>query len=307
MSGLSQAFTPLFDKAALGAHRARAAAGLGRHDFLFREAADRLADRLLDCKRRFPLALDLSSRGGILAQVLDGRGGIELLVESDAAPPLATRPGGLRVIADDELLPFAPHSFDLALSVLGLHWVNDLPGTLLQMRRVLKPDGLLLVSLLGGETLTELRQVLLAAEAEIEGGASPRVSPFARLVDAAALLQRAGFALPVADTERIIVTYPDALALMRDLRGMGESNAQADRRKNFTRRATLLRAASLYQERFAEATGRIRATFEILTLTGWSPHESQPKPLKRGSAQVSLAAALTSAGGPGDAGGAGTP
>lgn len=291
----------LFDRAGLRRHRARARAQFAAHDFLFREAADRLADRLLDCKRDFPLALDLSGHRGLLAPLLHGRSGIRHLVEAASLPPHpeATPASGLnllRLVAEDEFLPFAPHRFDLVMSVLALHWANDLPGALAQMRRTLKPDGLLLVSLLGGETLTELRQSLLAAEAEIEGGASPRVSPFARLVDAAALLQRAGLALPVADAEQIRVTYADPLSLLRDLRFMGESNAQAPRRKSFTRRATLMRALEIYRERFALADGRVPATFEILTLTGWAPDASQPQPARRGSGQVSLAKVLAATG-----------
>jgi len=282
----------VFDRRAVRAHRDRAAAGLGAHDFLFREAADRLADRLLDFKRAFPVALDLGCHGGILNRLLDGRGGIEMLVQADLSPRMAAAASGLRLAADEEALPFAPASFDLVLSVLGLHWVNDLPGALLQIRRCLKPDGLFLASLFGGETLTELRAALIQAEAEIEDGASPRVSPFVDLRDGGALLQRAGFALPVADAERIAVTYADALALMRDLHGMGESNAVRDRRKTISRRATLARAAALYGERHAGPDGRIVAGFQLVTLTGWQPHASQQQPLKPGSAATRLAQAL---------------
>jgi len=284
----------VFDRRAVRAHRDRAAPGMPGHDFLFREAADRLADRLLDFKRAFPRALDLGCRGGILAEVLRGRGGIEVLVQADLSLAMARGARGLCLVADEEALPFAPESFDLVLSVLDLHWVNDLPGTLLQIRRCLKPDGLFLASMLGGDTLSELRDVLLAAEAEVEGGASPRISPFAELRDAGALLQRAGFALPVADSERIAVTYADALALMRDLRGMGESNAIYERRRSFSRRATLARAAALYAERHAPVPGRIEASFEVLTLTGWRPHESQQQPLRPGSARNRLATKLGS-------------
>ena len=282
----------VFDRRAVRAHRDRAAARLGAHDFLFREAAERLADRLLDCKRAFPAALDLGCHGGVLARVLGGRGGIETLVQADLSPFMAARATGLRLAADEEALPFAAASFDLVMSVLSLHWVNDLPGALLQIRRCLKPDGLFLASLFGGETLRELRDALLQAEAEIEAGASPRVAPFVDLRDGGALLQRAGFALPVADAERIAVTYPDALALMRDLRGMGESNATRDRRKSASRRATLARAAAIYGERHAGPDGRLVASFQLVTLTGWHPHESQQQPLKPGSAATRLAKAL---------------
>jgi SAM-dependent methyltransferase len=196
------------------------------------------------------------------------------------------------VTADEEALPFAPDSFDAVLSNLSLHWVNDLPGALAQIRRILRPDGLLLASLLGGRTLEELRLCLLEAESEVAGGASPRVSPSMETRDAGALLQRAGFALPVADADLIDVSYPDALALMRDLRGMGETNATAGRTRRFTRREVVLRAAAIYARRFARPDGRIRASFEIVTLTGWAPAPSQPQPLRPGSAAARLADAL---------------
>jgi SAM-dependent methyltransferase len=285
----------VFDRALLRRRRDRAAAGLGAHDFLFAEAAERLADRLDDVTRKFPRALDLGCHDGTLSRVLAGRGGIETLVQCDLSPAMAraaARNGASTLAADEEALPFAPESFDLVVSVLGLHWVNDLPGALIQIRHALKPDGLFLGAFLGGATLTELRQALLEAELAEEGGASPRVAPFAELRDAGGLLQRAGFALPMADTDRVAVTYPDALALMRELRAMGESNVLAARRRGFTRRATLARAAALYGEKFADADGRLRASFEIVTLTGWAPHPCQPQPLKPGSATTRLADAL---------------
>jgi SAM-dependent methyltransferase len=195
-------------------------------------------------------------------------------------------------MADPELAPFRDASFDLVVSNLILHWTADLPGALVQLRRVLRPDGLLLAAMLGGQTLVELRTALFEAELTEEGGVSPRVSPAIELGDAAALLMRAGYALPVADNETITVTYPDLLALMRDLRGMGETNALAARRRQFMRRTTLARAALIYAERFAEPDGRIPATFEVLFLCGWAPHPSQPTPLRRGSATARLADAL---------------
>jgi NADH dehydrogenase [ubiquinone] 1 alpha subcomplex assembly factor 5 len=195
-------------------------------------------------------------------------------------------------VASPEFLPLAPGSVDAVLSCLALHWVNDLPGALLQLRHALKPDGLLLAALLGGETLQELRAALLEAELAEEGGAGPRVSPMAELRDMAGLLQRAGFAMPVADLDTITVTYADALALMRDLRRMGETNALLERRKSFTRRSTLLGAARLYAERHAGADGRIPATFQVIFLAAWAPHASQPKPLRPGSARARLADAL---------------
>lgn len=282
----------VFDLSAVRQHRARASAYRGEADFLFREAAERLADRLEDMSRGFPRALDLGARDGIVARLLRGRGGIELLVATDPALAFVRRAPPPRLVAEAEALPFAPASFDLVLSNLALHWTNDLPGALLQLRRMLKPDGLLLVSLLGGETLEELRRVLMEAEIAEEGGASPRISPFAELRDLGTLLQRAGFALPVVDGDTIEVTYPDALALMRDLRRMGEGNAVALRRRNFTRRATLMRAAQLYRESAARPDGRIAARFQIITLTAWAPHETQQKPLRPGSATQRLADAL---------------
>ncbi len=282
----------VFDRRLVRLHRERAAPGLAAHDFLLREIAERLADRLADTTRRFPRALDLGCHAGELARALAGRGGVDELVQLELSHAMARRAGGLAVIADEEALPFAAASFDLVLSNLALHWVNDLPGALLQLRRALRPDGLLLAAMLGGETLRELRAALLEAELECQGGAGPRVSPFADVADGGALLQRAGFALPVVDRDEIIVTYPDALTLMRELRGMGESNAVQARRRGFSRRATILRAAALYAERFARADGRIPATFQVIYLTGWAPHETQPKPLRPGSARQRLATAL---------------
>jgi len=282
----------VFDRRTVRAHRDRAAAGFAGHDFLVREAADRLADRLLDFKRGFEVALDLGCHTGTLAQVLRGRGGITHLVQADLSPAMVGQAPGLRLAADEELLPFAPASFDLVLSVLSLHWVNDLPGTLLQISRCLKPDGLFLACMLGGDTLRELRDALLQAEADVTGGASPRVSPFAEVRDAGGLLQRAGFALPVADSETIAVDYPDTLRLMRDLRGMGESNAALARQRHPTRRAVLAAAAAIYQQRHGRTDGRIPASFQLITLTGWRPHESQQQPLRPGSAKSRLAAAL---------------
>jgi SAM-dependent methyltransferase len=204
----------------------------------------------------------------------------------------AASAGRPSLAADEEALPFAPHSFDLVMSVLSLHWVNDLPGALIQIRQALEPDGLFLGALLGGETLAELRVALMEAELAEEAGAGPRVSPFAEVRDAGALLQRAGFALPVADVDTIPVTYPDALALMRDLRGMGESNAMVERRRTPTRRATLARAAAIYAEKYGQADGRVPATFQVITLTAWAPHPCQPKALAPGSARSRLADAL---------------
>jgi NADH dehydrogenase [ubiquinone] 1 alpha subcomplex assembly factor 5 len=282
----------LFDPRAVRGHRARALAQGGDAGFLAAAVAERLADRLSDINRKFPRALDLGCGGGAMARVLAGCGGIEWLVAADAAFACARAAGAPALVAEAEALPFAPHAFDLVLSNLALHWTNDLPGALLQLRHVLRPDGLLLAALWGGDTLAELRQAWLAAEAEEENGASPRVSPFADLRDLGGLLQRAGFALPVVDADTIEVTYPDAAALMRDLRAMGETNALVERRRSFTRRATLARACALYHARFARADGRIPATFALVTLTAWAPQADQPQPLRPGSATHRLAAAL---------------
>lgn len=251
-----------------------------------------MCDRLLDVTRRFPLALDLGCHTGALGRQLAGRGGIERLVQCDLSLPMAQRAGGEAVVGDEEALPFASKTFDLVLSNLSLHWVNDLPGALVQINHALKPDGLFLATMLGGETLNELRRCFIEAELSEEGGAGPRVSPFADVRDAGALLQRAGFALPVVDFDIITVTYAEPLKLLADLRGMGETNATLARRRNTTRRGTVMKAMELYRERFAEADGRVKATFQVLTLTAWRPHESQQKPLARGSGKASLADTL---------------
>jgi malonyl-ACP O-methyltransferase BioC len=294
MKTMSDAIT-IFDRSLLRKRRDRAADRFAAHDFLVREVAERLADRLDDVTRRFPAALDLGCHTGELADTLGTRGGIETLVQCDLSPRMAARAAANRrptLAADEEWLPFADDSFDLVLSCLSLHWVNDLPGTLVQIRRVLKPDGLFLAAILGGDTLTELRQSLAEAEIAIEGGLSPRVSPMADVRDLGGLLQRAGFALPVADADAVPVKYADPMRLLADLRGMGETNAVALQRKGLTRRATLLHALRHYQTRFADAAGRLPATFQVLTMTAWKPHPSQPQPLKPGTGGVSLAEAL---------------
>jgi len=282
----------VFDRAVLRRRRERAARDWDRQAFLKREIADRLVERLDDVRRTFPLALDLGSHGDEIASALGERQTVGCLVRADLGEGFARRARGPAVVADEEFLPFAPNSFDLVVSAMDLHWVNDLPGTLIQIGRILKPDGLLLGAMLGGSTLWQLREALAAAESEIEGGLSPRVSPFADLRDAAGLLQRAGFALPVADSETIDVEYDNALALMRDLGAMGESNLIVERRRGLARRATFLRAAEIYGERFALPSGRVAASFEVLFLHGWRPHASQPQPIKPGSARARLADAL---------------
>ena len=288
----------VFDRDVLRLRRERAARRWDRQAFLKREIASRLVERLADVRRTFPLALDLGCHGDEIAQEIDKAQGasktVETLVRSDLGFGFARNARGPALVADEEALPFAAASFDLVLSAMDLHWVNDLPGTLIQIGRILKPDGLFLGAMLGGATLWQLRQALGAAESEIEGGLSPRVSPFADLRDAAGLLQRAGLALPVADSETIEVEYDGALSLMRELGAMGEGNLVRERRHGLARRATLVRAAEIYAARFAQSSGRIVASFEVLFLHGWAPHASQPKPLKPGSAARRLADALDS-------------
>jgi len=286
----------VFNRQAVRRHRDRAAAGLAGHDFLFRDGAERLADRLADVRRAFPLALDLGCHTGQLARALAGQGRVATLVQCDLSPRMAAAArdatGMPSVAGDEEALPFAGGVFDLVVSNLSLHWVNDLPGALIQIRRALKPDGLFLATLFGGDTINELRRALAEAEIAEEDGLSPRVSPFADVRDAGALLQRAGFALPVADADTVVVSYADPMKLMADLRGMGESNAVVLRRTGFTRRRTLATAARRYKEHYAGADGRVPASFQIVTLTGWAPDPSQQKPLKPGSATGRLAQAL---------------
>ncbi len=286
----------VFDRKLVQRRRDRAAQRLDDHDFLYMEGAERLCDRLLDINRHFSTGLDLGCHGGEMAGVLKTLGRINTLVQADLSQGMASR-AKVRasipsVVADEELLPFALNAFDIVVSNLSLHWVNDLPGALAQIRMALKPDGLLLAQIFGGDTLYELRSVLGEAEIEMDGGWSPRISPFADVRDLGALLQRAGFALPVVDKDTITVRYSDPFRLLQDLRGMGESNAVLERRKTPLKRQTLMAAMAKYLERFADADGRVPATFEILTMTAWAPAPSQQKPLQPGSAGRSLAQAL---------------
>jgi len=287
----------LFDRALHRRRLDRAAPGFDRAAFLKARASEDAVVRLEAIMRRFPLAVDLGARDGAFARALaasDAREKIDLLVETDLSRAMLAGRGGLRLVVDEERLPFAEGSLDLLVSTLALHWTNDLVGALIQIRRALKPDGLFIGAILGGATLTELRQCLLAAESELSGGAGLRVSPFADAFDGAALLQRAGFALPVADVDRVTVRYGHPIELLRDLRAMGETNVLLDRPRAPLARAVLMRAMALYVDRFSQADGKIPATFEIVTLTGWAPHESQQKPLKPGSAKMRLADALGS-------------
>jgi SAM-dependent methyltransferase len=280
----------IFDRRLLRARQQRARA-LGPETFLLDRVAEELAERLMAVLRRFERAVDLGTPTDAVAHALAASGKVETIVA--ATPDAAQRDASLlRVAADEETLPFADGSLDLVVSALALQFVNDLPGALIQIRRALKADGLLLAALIGGESLSELREAFAQAESEIEGGVSPRVAPFADLRELGALLQRAGFALPVVDSDRLTVRYQSVLALMRDLRRMGATNALSERRRSSLKRATLARMAEIYAQRFADADGRLRASFEIVWLSGWAPHESQQKPLKPGSAARRLADAL---------------
>lgn len=285
--------TPIvFDRILLRARRRRALA-LGPAPFLLDHVVADLTERLALVLRRFELAADIGTPSDALQRAIREKGLAARVIALDALADRKGRESGWTLAADEEFLPFADGTLDLAVSALSLQFVNDLPGTLSQIRRALKPDGLLLAALLGGDTLTELRQAFAAAEAEIEGGVSPRVAPFADMRELGALLQRAGFALPVTDIDRLTVRYATAFDLMHDLRSMGATNVLVERRRAPLRRATLLRMAEIYAQRFADPDGRLRATFEIVWLSGWAPHDSQQKPLRPGSARARLADALS--------------
>src|SRR3954471_2529816 len=278
----------VFDRALLRARRRRARA-LGPETFLVDRVAADLAERLSTVLRRFELAVDLGTPSDAVRGALGGLTSIGTLI---AANPEVTAQDAPAVAADEEAPPFRDGSLDLVVSALALHFVNDLPGALVQIRRALKPDGLFLAALLGGDTLTELRQAFAEAEAEIEGGVSPHVAPLADVREMGALLQRAGLALPVTDVDRLTVRYSSVFTLMAELRRMGATNALTERRRTPLRRATLLRMAEIYATRFVDHDGKIRATFQVVWLSGWAPHESQQQPLRPGSAQTRLADAL---------------
>ena len=265
----------LFDRALLRVRQSRARR-LGPATFLLDRVTEDMEERLAAVTRDFSDAAEIWTPGELLRKPVADRFKSVTRIEPD----------------ETETLRLPPESLDLAVSALAFQFVNDLPGVLAQIRRALRPDGLLLAAMIGGDTLTELRQSFAAAEAECEGGVSPRVAPFADLRDVGALLQRAGFALPVTDVDRVVVRYDSALALIADVRRMGATNILVERRRTPSRRATLLRMAQIYGERFADADGRIRATFDVIWLSGWAPHESQPKPLRPGSAKASLEAAV---------------
>ena len=285
----------LFDRALHRRRLARAAAGYAASAFLKRRAADDIVERLEIVRRDFPIAVDLGSRDGAFAAALaesDAGAKVGVLFQTDLSEAMLAGRPGQHLVADEERLPFAPESLDLVVSSLALHWTNDFVGALIQIREALKADGLFVGAMLGGETLIELRAALMTAELELLGGSGPRVSPFADAYDAAGLMQRAGFALPVVDVDRVTVRYDHILVLMGDLRAMGETNTLIEGAGRPLTRRVLARAAEICADKFAEPGGRLVATFEILTLTGWAPHASQPQPLRPGSAKRRLADAL---------------
>ncbi len=262
-------------------------------DFLLRRAADDMAERLQGVQRDFSRILTIGAHNAPLAEArAGGRPPADVEVVMQTGAPFGGEGAALRLCGDEECVPFRDGAFDLIAAPLSLHLVNDLPGALIQIRRALMPDGLFLGAVLGGATLQELREAFMQAEMELEGGVSPRVAPMADIRDYGALLQRAGFALPVADSDLLVATYGSPLALMLELRAMGAGNVLTERRRTPLRRATLQRAVEIYTERHSVAEGRVRATFEIIHLAGWAPHESQQKPLRPGSARLRLADAL---------------
>lgn len=281
----------LYDRSLLRKRRDRAAANFDKHAFLKEEVADRLKDRLSFIRRTFDCAVELGYSGQFSRDYCNT---ITTMISSDLSTKMLQHadPTQMRVCFDEEQFPFAFHSLDLIISCLSLHWVNDFPGMLYQLKMALKPDGLLLAAFFGEHTLFELRECLQQAEIELYQGISPRVSAFISTRDSGALLQRAGFALPVVDYDRIIVSYASLFDLMADLKGMGETNIFLDRSHRMATQSLLNRAAEIYQSRYGSVDGTIPATFDIVYLTGWSPSDSQPKALKRGSAQIPLSRVL---------------
>ncbi|MDC1382143.1 methyltransferase domain-containing protein [Candidatus Puniceispirillum sp.] len=278
-----------FDSFALRRNRQRAASSYAKFSFLKDEAAMRLADRVDLMRYNFDLCLDIGAHDGRLWNHLACLGKIGTMLHSDPGAKFAENSSWPFVVHDFTTLPFAEGKFDAVFSCLNLHWIDDLPGLILQIRNLLRPNGLCLISLLGGNSLNELRASMIAAEQDIIGGSSPRCAPMADIRDVGGLLARAGLALPVADSDRLTVNYPHMFRLMEDLRGMGEQNALIGRQRYPTRRDVFLRAAEIYQEKFGKADGSIPVSFEIITLTGWAPHSSQQKPLRPGSAKTRFA------------------
>lgn len=258
----------LFNRKLLPKRRQRAASSFSQYDFLIHQVAERMIDRLYDTHRHFPIALDLGAHTGQLAALLKNTPKINTLIQTDISLAMLHYTEGLRVVMDEEWIAFKEDSFDVILSCLNLHWVNDLPGCLIQLRRILKPDGLLIITLPGIGTLGELREVMLKAEAHVKGGVSPHISPFLDVKEAGHLLQRAGFSMPVSDTETLTISYPTLWDLWRDLRGMGETNLLHERAKRGLTRAEILLIEELYKQAFSLEDGTLKATFEMITMTG---------------------------------------
>jgi SAM-dependent methyltransferase len=282
----------LFDRKLLRTRRARFAHEIGARSFLLDHVAREIAERIELMLRPFPLALDLGAYHGVLGQKVAALPSVGTLIYAESALALAKLCPRPVLVCEEDVLPFREPSLNLIVSGLALHRVNDLPGALIQIRRALRPDGLFMAALLGAGALIELRQVLIEAEAEEEGGASPRISPFGDLRDYGGLLQRAGFALPVADSETLSVLYASPRELMREVRALGGGNVLLARSRRPLARQTLARAENLYRERYGTPDGRVKASFEIIYLSGWAPDPSQQKPLKPGSAAQRLADAL---------------
>jgi SAM-dependent methyltransferase len=280
----------IFDRPLMRRRRARALENPRFPDFLHQAALREIADRLDMTLHSFEHAAVLGAAAVPLARALADSGKFGRIIAADSAP--LGPAGPVDIVLDEEALPFAPASLDAVISGPGLEFVNDLPGTLAQISRALRPDGLFLAVLFGCDTLSELRASWFEAETEIEGGVSPRVAPFADVRELGGLLQRANLALPVADVDRLTVRYPNGIAVMAELKAMGLANALTARRRRPVTRALLARAAAVYEEKFSDPDGRVRATFELVTLTAWAPAETQQKPLKPGSAKMRLAAAL---------------
>lgn len=284
----------IFNRSLHRLRRDKAAASLAEADFLLRESGDRLADRLCDIQRRFPLMLDVGCHHGINASVLRQTGKVDTLIQVDFSENMAKAAASFGqpvAVVNEELIPFATDTLDAVVSNLSLHWVNDLPGTLIQLRHALKADGLLLAMVPGPRTLQELRESLLAVALE-SGKAAPRISPFMEVRDVGALLQRAGFALPVVDSETLTLYYADAARLLQELRAMGEGNALREQHKGMTSRYFWPRVMEYYRQHYADSRGRLKVTVELVFMTAWKPHESQQQPAKRGSGQVRLADVL---------------
>ncbi len=280
----------IFDQNALFQHRKRAKKEFKLHDFMIQEVAGRLSERLEETNRNFDTAIGICWQNRILREICHRANNIDKLIVYNNCKTKNSDKN--QIIAEPELFPIAPKSIDLFVSLLEWHWINDLPGVLSQSLSALKSDGLILGAMFGGNTLTELRTVLIEAEMITKGGVTPRIPPFVDVETLGNLLLRIGFTLPVIDIDTINVTYPNAFKLMHEIRGMGETNCLTKRSKKFTRRDILYRAAELYNDKYGTSDGRINATFQVIFFTAWAPHHSQPKPKKRGSGKYSLESAI---------------